>query len=481
MLNIDLYPLLTQLSASLGQRYETWRRKKIISFLSRVNPERLEHWGEKAIVRAFRNAANRVPYYRDLLRQVGINPSSIKSIKEWGELPLLDKSIFQKAEIADLTIGGSLSNIKGILTSSGFSGKFSFGVNSKKNWQNTARMIDLVLDYALKIGSRKTLAINCLPMGVKMFTNEMVLAEVSVREDMALALIENFHKFFEQIIIVGEAFFLKSLVEEGVRSGLDWKSLNVSLIVGEDSFPESYRTYMQALLGISHDTYPMRRLIGSSLGVAEVDLCLFHETADTIRIRRFADTNLDFRRTLFGDELTAVPMLFQFYPQRTFIERDLGNHFSPTILTTTTFSPGDIPLIRYQTGDTSLVIPYKKTEKILRSFGKEDLVPQLKLPLIAVKSRHASTPGLTALADEVRDRIFRDPEIARRVTGYFKIRDNAEEKRIDLQLTKDVSTPENVAILKKRFIITGISINPIAYYDFHDALILNYNKKFHHT
>ncbi|KKW28846.1 MAG: hypothetical protein UY71_C0009G0006 [Parcubacteria group bacterium GW2011_GWB1_52_7] len=475
MSGLDLYPFLSRFSDYFAKSYERWRRGRILRFLRRVDPDTLEKISERLAVTAFQQAAERVPYYRDLLHSKGIDPALIRKAADFRRLPLLEKEIFYEADIADLALDGDLESIKNILTSSGFSGKFGFGANSADNLRNTARMIDFVLDMIFEIGRKKTLVISCLPMGVKMYTNLALLAEVSVREDMALALVRKFQKHVDQIIIVGEAFFLKRLAEEGIRSGIDWPSLPVSLVCGEDSFPETYRDYVGGLLGISHDVWPMERMIGSSLGIAEVDLNLFHETPETIRIRRLAERDEKFRKLIFGEELDVTPMLFHYYPHRTFLELDVAGE-----IIVTTLVPCQIPLIRYNTKDAGRLISYRALESALKEYDRIDLLPTLHLPLAAVKSRHAGSAPHTKIADHVRRAMFSDPEVAKRVTGYFKILDGAGGKQIDLQMEKYFSSETDRQEIAAGLNVEGAKINPIPYYQFPEALTLDYNKKFRH-
>ncbi len=106
-------------------------------------------------------------------------------------------------------------------------------------------------------------------------------------------------------------------------------------------------------------------------------------------------------------------------------------------------------------------------------------MPDLKLPLVAVKSRHAA-PESIALAERARHAIFADPEIAKRVTGYFKIIRGKSAPRLDIQMKRDCSGPRDAAEVKERLRLSGAEISPLAYYEFPEALVLDYNRKFHH-
>lgn len=478
MLNIDLYSILKCFSKELALAYERRRRRGIIRFLKSVSPHDLEKYGERSALKVFQIAASSVSFYQRLLKEKGIKVNQINSIKDFKRLPILEKNIFQDNEIIDLIENRNLGHAKSILTSSGYSGIFSFGVNSDKNLANTGRLIDLGLDYVFEVGKKKTLLINCLPMGVKVYSNECVIADVSVREDMALALVKKFHPYFKQIIIIGEAFFLKFLVEEGLKKGIDWKHLPISLIAGEDSFPESYRTYMAEMMGIDLEK-KSPRFIGSSLGIAELDLNLFYETRDTIMIRRYAQNNSEFRKALLEEDLEVCPMFFVYYPHRVYLEKNEAGELIFTML-----SPYlEIPLVRYNSKDGGKIISYNQLKEVLKNFHKEDLLPKLKLPLVVVKAR-AKAKVDNVSGDKIRDIIFSNPQIVRELTGFFKIKPNKTSVEIKLQLKKNgLWQREYEQIIKSN--LTGatkkITIQAIPYYEFSEALVLDYNKKFHHT
>jgi phenylacetate-CoA ligase len=71
-----------------------------------------------------------------------------------------------------------------VLTSSGHGGRFSFGLSSRRQHAESAAMIDYSMDEAFGIATRRTLAINCLPMGVTFSSEAVTVATTSVREDM---------------------------------------------------------------------------------------------------------------------------------------------------------------------------------------------------------------------------------------------------------------------------------------------------------
>ena len=102
-----------------------------------------------------------------------------------------------------------LDSVRSVLTSSGHSGVFSFGVNTADNIERSAKSIDMVLQYFIGVDERSTLLINCLPMGVRFNTGAAVVAETSVPDGMVYALIEKFKDDFDQIVLFGKTRSLR--------------------------------------------------------------------------------------------------------------------------------------------------------------------------------------------------------------------------------------------------------------------------------
>jgi phenylacetate-CoA ligase len=207
---------------------------------------------EKYLLKVFRQYASSVPAYTKLLKDKGVNPESITSVEAFQRLlPIIDKyDTFIKYEdrISNLCVDGELGDVVSVLSSSGYSGRFSYGLISRSEDKAGRNMLDLYLDQCFQIEKRRTLLINCLPMGVKVASERTVVADVSVRPDMAIALVRSFGKDFDQIIVIGENTFMKCTLELGLEKKIVWSDYNVRIIVGEESFPETYRTYMASLL-----------------------------------------------------------------------------------------------------------------------------------------------------------------------------------------------------------------------------------------
>ena len=433
------------------ENQERAERRERIALLRTIPGEAMMAASEGATLEAFGRAIAEIPAYRALYaKSASLAASQITDIQAFcRHAPLLDKhTTFGAFDVRDLCLGGSLAGVKSFLTSSGHSGVFSFGVNTAENLARSAQSIDMGLEYVFGVDSRRTLLINALPMGVKVNTKATVLAETSVRDDMVFALVKKLAVDFDQILIVAEGSFAKKILEDGADlHGIDWKKLPVSLIVGEEGIAENYRDYVAGLLGIDDPTRAGGKLVMSSMGVAELDLNIFHETPDTIAIRRLAHRDPALRRALFGDEATVCPMFFVYYPQRCYVEELPSGTATPELVISMLSAEMKIPLLRYRSGDLGRIFEQEQVIEILARFGHR-LTPDLRLPFVAVYGRGQSIAGGggSLSPEEVKEAIYAEPEIAGVLTGNFRLTNNADGKiEIALQLRDKRTAPSDAS------------------------------------
>src|SRR5687767_4765688 len=117
------------------------------------------------VLAAFTNAARRVPAYRCILSEAGIRSEDIKVLGDFGRLPILEKrSTFQRFALEELCLDGRLGRPGTVLTSSGHSGIFAFGITDSSRTEAAADWIDDALDAMFAVRARSTLLVNCLPM-----------------------------------------------------------------------------------------------------------------------------------------------------------------------------------------------------------------------------------------------------------------------------------------------------------------------------
>jgi len=393
---------------------------------------------EKYLLKVFRQYASSVPAYTKLLKEKGVNPESITSVDAFKRLlPIIDKyDTFIKYEdrISNLCVDGKLGDIVSVLSSSGYSGRFSYGLISRAEDKAGRNMLDLYLDQRFQIEKRRTLLINCLPMGVKVASERTVVGDVSVRPDMAIALVRSFGKDFDQIIMIGENTFMKCTLELGLEKGIVWSDYNVRIIVGEESFPETYRTYMASLISKDVD-WADEIIVGSSMGISEIGLSVFQESIDTIRTRRKLDAQPELRKKYFGD-ISFTPMIFNYIPMVVYVEEQKkeGDEFPEFIFTPLSLKRR-LPLIRYNSHDKGMHI--EPGEDL-----KKDITTNLPMVAIFGRGDHIVVAGTRIYTEGVKEMLYGDIAFASKVTGNFLLPPGTHAQKpvsLRLQMKKGIA------------------------------------------
>ncbi len=399
---------------------------------------------EARLIGEFRRAAAGVPAYRVLLEEHRVRVEEVRDLASFSRwCPLLSKkNTFSRFPLDQLSIGGALLDVADVLTSSGHGGRFSFGVISRSQASASAELIDRAFDDAFGVASRRTLAINCLPMGVIFSSHLMTVATTSVREDMAVALVEAFGHHYDQIVLVGDPLFMKRLADHAGERGLDWSRYRVNAIIGEDVFGEHFRGYLAKCLGLSLDK-PGLGYIMSSFGVGELGLHLCYETPATIGLRRASFNDPSFARDLLGagtDEGVPLPMIFSFNPLRTFIEvvEPDGNGYGR--LTTSMLDPDrTVPLLRYQTGDSVRLLDHARVVQVARRHGVP-IGADVPRTLLALRGReHEVLPNGSHVAF-YKDALYADHRTARHLTGAFRVTFSGARCTMHVQLAASRSS-----------------------------------------
>ena len=437
---------------------------------------------EELALETFYLAARRVPAYQAILRERRISPAEIKNPDDFHRLPVLDKqSTFGRFAIPQLCLDGQLGDIASVLTSSGHSGLFAYGLADRHAIHETTQAIDDVLDCLFAVRSCPTLLINCLPMGVKVHTRACALAETSVRPDMGLAIVKAFGPQFDQVILVGDAAFVKLALELGQQTGLDWRQYRVHVVLGEELLAENSRNYIHGILGSQIDR-PETGLVFSSMGIAEIGLNLFFEAppaAPLIRLRSRLHNDANLRRAVLGD-CAWVPSLFTFNPGRVFVEFVDGDR-----LVVTTLGPSPhIPLVRYAPGDHGgfLQIPATMRDTLLTEACFAEMLDQLPLVAIRGRGQHALAGRHKIYPEAIKEGIYRDPELARLVTANFRLTSGPDYALVRLQLSPNIIPHPK---LDRRFAeaIDFYADGPVRvvcqpYATFGSGMCLDYERKF---
>ena len=400
-------------------------RRLIRSQLQKMSPEKLRRLSENRLIRAFRRAARQSNAYQILLSEKKISTESILSAQDFMQhCPILEKSnTFRRFPLRELIANDvPIDQLASVLTSSGHgSSGFALGLSTRSQMKSTPAMIDLGLELAFDIDSYRTLLINCLPMGVTFQSNAVCVANVSVREDMACAIVEQIGEQFDQIILCGDPLFLKKLCDYSQAKQIKWANFRVSVIIGEETFTESFRDYLASVLHISADAIE-GGFIGSSMGIGELGLNLFNETRETIALRRACNRDATLLESLFGSgcQFFALPSFLVFNPLRVFVEIDSVDQFGVgDLLVSVLDETIPIPLLRYKTGDKANLISTDQLESVWKKSGIA--MPLPRLPIIALHGRAKDALPNNGHVDEYKHALYQQAHIAEELSGAFRL------------------------------------------------------------
>ncbi len=436
------------------------------------------------VLDAFHRVASTHPWYRTLLSERGVSPADVRSVDDFVRLcPVLGKhNTFERFPIQELAATTPVTELAGVLTSSGHGGRFSFGLITRAGQAAGGAAIDAALDAAFEVRTRPTLAVNCLPMGVTFDSERMTVATTSVREDMALALVETFGPAFAQVLVVADPLFLKRLADYAAERRFDWGRHRVQVVVGEEVFGEHFRRYMSSKLALGSAAHPDTYLM-SSFGVGELGLHLLYETRATGALRRFASSDPALARDLLGGDVdvSALPMFFTYEPERLFVEVDApeADGFGQATLSLLDTSL-PIPLLRYQTGDVLRVLDAARVAEAVTRRGvclPGDLPPHLVA--LRGRRREALPNGATVLL--YKDVIYADEAIADRLTGAVRLTFDDPQPVMHVQLVRGCDDDADVAAAITALLPEAARPSRVAvwrYEAFPFGMTLDYERKF---
>lgn len=440
---------------------------------------------ESLLLRAFRRAAER-PWYRTLLAEHGVPADAVADDASFVRLaPVLSKaSTFQRFSIAELCGGTPVASLATVLTSSGHGGVFSFGVSTRAQEEAAPELIDDALDAAFAVRSRATLVINCLPMGVVFSSRAATVATTSVREDMAVALVEHFGGEYEQIVIVADPLFLKRLLDYAASRGVDWQRHRVSVVIGEETFGEHYRSYVASCLGLDPER-PERGWIMSSFGVGELGLHLLFETPATVALRRMLRSSPRLAAAIgLGAAEGTTPTILAYRPTRTFLEvLDPDGNGYGRLAVTMLDDTLPIPLPRYTTGDRARLLDDGIVAAALASHGV-GLPAPLPAHLVALVGRERDVLPNGVPVEAYKDALYADAAIARDLTGACRLVTDDDGLTWHVQLAPGVEPDET---RKRRLAELAPAhgrpdhVRLWPYHQFPFGMTLDYERKFRYS
>lgn len=422
--------------------------------------------GETRALALFHSMAQRVPAYKDFLKKHKINHNKIHSIKSFSQLPTVDKNNYLRAYPREsLCWDGDFKNKSWtISTTSGSTGKpYYFPRENSQDWQY-AIMAELYLRTNFDIQNQSTLYIVAFPMGAwigGLFTYE-ALKIISDSGKYRLSVITpGIHKkeiieavrqlggHFDQILIGSYAPFLKDILDDGEREGINWRDYKLGFIFSAEGFNEVFRDYVIRKTGLA-DPYK------STLNhYGTVDLgTMAHETPLSIMLRRDAMSNLNLYKSLFS-RTDKLPTFAQYNPALFYFEQDNGNLYCSAY--------SGIPLVRYDLKDSGGTLGFEEAKDNLHALNynvdkkiKEANLEETvwNLPFVYVYERNDFSVSFYAfqIYPETIRRALQSESIEHKLTGKFTMSvhyDDTGQQRLEINIELKANQEESEKLQKQ--------------------------------
>ena len=176
-----------------------------------------------------------------------------------------------------------------------------------------------------------------------------------------------------------------------------------------------------------------------------------------------------------------------FDPTRFFIET-IEMDGLPRMVATSLDPDRRIPLIRYNTGDWAKVFWPQELAGMLKAAGREDLIaPDMIGPVLALfgRGRGIELPGKKVLAEQIKECLYEDAELAAATTGNFHAYRLVDDLDLEVQLQADAVMPHNAAsrmemIIRQRCGIKS-SVKWLKYNEMGHGMELSYQRKFRYV
>jgi len=443
------------------------RREWATWFMSTMKGSFWEKQGVKKSLKRFQEVASRVPAYKKMLQEHSINPADITTIEAYKKLPILDKKNYlKKYEIEELCLDGKLSDKYLIDRSSGYSGTSFFWPRLVEEDRDYPTYMKIAYEQFYGIHKKSTLMIITLGLGswvggekISWATREIAMqgknpfTVITPGLDLneTLEIVDYFKNKYDQIVIVGYPPFVKTVIDEGDRRGIDWKSFEIKIGLGGEGYSEDWREYIRQKIGMDKNDFMG---IAGGYGAADLGMSVGREYPISVLIRKLANHKKELAKDLFGEE--NIPSLCQYNPSTFYIE---------AINKELIFScqPG-VPLIRYNIHDRGGVIPFDKAIEIVESHGFKPFELLLgqgytkrdiwQLPFFYVYGRSDGTIAISGgkvYVENIKEALD-NAEIAKTNTGNFKMEvkhDSQQNQQLTIRVELSNGEQPNVELEKK--------------------------------
>lgn len=430
----------------------------IVRLLSKITPPDLLE--KAARLKAFfivRAATKKIPAYKKFLKEKGFDADGIRSFSDIKKLPLTDKkNYFLKYGIEETLFKKKIAEGYSWEQSSNYDpdAGFLFWPRFFEEEQKCLMNLEFLLRHTYECDKKRTLIVVGFVLGMwsagdrisrfakQLAKNKKLKIAVAATGASIMNIIEltqSVGQFYDQIILVGNPYFLRRVIEHGEQKGFDWRNHNIHLLTAGEGFPEDWREFVNKKIEPEggKTNLPIIRRIISVLGLTETSGSFGTETSLANLIRRLCARDQNLKNLFFG-ETDSLPMVFQYNPFETFLEVEDGE----LIITKLTSQP----LLRFNSHDFGGICSFKKAIGILKDGGhnldnllkkengkKDDILP---LPFVFLYGRNKNVfriLGLTLTVENLQAYVA-NPELIGNNTGNFKVAvvEEGESQRLHL-------------------------------------------------
>ncbi len=438
----------------------TSKTKKIINSITK---KKSDYWSleqRKLSLRLFHLASRYVPAYKKFLKSKKINPSLIRSWRDFKKIPFINKKNYLRRNLLnELCWEGHLNKPLIFTSTSGSTGEpFYFPRNNQLDWQYSIILEQFLKNYNnIKNSNFPVLVIVAFGMGVWIggLITYKALELAAYRLNFPLSIItpginkqeifkalKNLARFYRQVILIGYPPFIKDVIDDAQAEGIDLKKLNLRLIFAAETFSEDFRDYLVSKAGLKNRFLDTMNIYGT----ADIGAMAF-ETPLSILIRSLAVKNKALFNDIFG-AINKTPTLAQYNPLFIGFESENGD----IILT----GNNVIPLIRYKVGDHGGAYSFSELIEILRRYDIDIFYEAKKagiaytlneLPFVFVFERDdfsTTLYGLQVYPETIREVLLENP-FNNYLTGKFTMLTKFDKKQnqyleINIELKRSIES-----------------------------------------
>ena len=386
--------------------------------------------GRMRAERAAWRAARRVPGYHRYLGERGVDVGSLVPAAIVDRLPETDKrSYIDRYSLVERCLDGRIP-FRGttIDESSGSTGTPYNWIRSERERHHAHRMISFFGRYCF--GPEPLVIINGFSMGawatginMSIALNENGVVKSTGPDIGKILSTLRFLGPAYKFLIAGYPPFVKHLLDEGERDGLDWSEFRIDSLVGGEGMTEELR---DALLERFDNVY-------SGYGATDIEIGMAGESAASVALRRIARARPEVRRALFGDD-PRLPMVFQYNPLFHYLEVNAQGEVLCTISRLDVLAPR----VRYNVHDGGGLLTYRQADAVLHRFGldlrtlgleRDTWGPRgqlrwespIKLPFLFINGRSDATisvMGANLYPEDFETIVYRHRELSSRIHSF---------------------------------------------------------------